>query len=129
MLSRFENKTPSELGCLRSIDAAWRFLVEEIKIPPKNIIIYGRSIGSGPSVDLVSRVDAGGVLLQSPLESGARAVLGAFVSMIGYHWDIFRNYEKIGKIRAPVGIMHGTVDKVIPVQNGKNLHLLLQKPF
>merc|ERR1719263_1568891 len=85
-LSKLEGLEPSEAACYRSIDAAWKFLSEVLRIPPQQIIIYGRSIGSGPAVDLASRdtVDGSssspmnvcGVLLQSPLESGARAVLG-----------------------------------------------------
>jgi len=137
-LSRFDGKKPSETACLRSADAAWKYCVNDLKIPGKRIIIFGRSIGSGPAVDLASRehvkganvspLDAGGVLLQSPIESGARAVFGPMVSRVGYALDIFRNYDKVGKIRAPVAIMHGTEDEVVPVANGKALFKLLQKP-
>lgn len=139
-LSRIDHGgEPSEEACLRSIDAAWRYLTDEKGIPPNRIVIFGRSIGSGPSVDLASRervegsrfspLDAAGVLLQSPLESGARAVLGRFTSWVGYHLDIFRNYEKIEKICAPVAILHGTSDTVVPCDNGRALHAKLQKPF
>lgn len=137
--SRLEGAAPSEAGCLRSIDAAWRYLMDTVKLPSSQVVIYGRSIGSGPTVDLASRehvegssiapLDAAGVLLQSPLESGARAVLGHVVSFIGYQLDIFRNYEKIGKIRAPVAIMHGTRDEVVPCEGGKALYGMLQNPF
>lgn len=66
----------SEAGCIRSIDCAWRYLVDARGIPPNQIVIYGRSIGTGPSVDLASRasvegtahspLEARGVMLQSP---------------------------------------------------------------
>jgi len=137
-LSRFEGGDPSEAGCIRSIDAAWRYLVDELKIPPNLIVIFGRSIGSGPAVDLASRevegasaspLDAAGVLLQSPIESGARVAFGNTVSSIGYYLDIFKNYEKIEKVKAPVGIMHGTWDTVVDVSNGQNLFRLVQQPF
>lgn len=135
-MSRFEGATPSEAGCLRSIDAAWCHLTEVEKIHPRRIVIFGRSIGSGPSVDLASRsqvegstqspLDVAGVILQSPLESGARAVLGNTAAFMGYALDIFRNYEKIDKIRAPVAILHGTADEVVPCANGKALYQKLQ---
>ncbi|CAE7566377.1 Abhd17a [Symbiodinium natans] len=128
-LSRLAGQTPSEAGCIRSIDAAWRYLVDEQKIHPRRIVIFGRSIGSGPSVDLASRsqvqdtefspLDAAGVILQSPLESGACVVLGGTAATLGYYLDIFRNYEKIGNIKAPVAIMHGTDDEVVPFSNGQ----------
>lgn len=138
-LSRLRGDEPSEDGCIRSIDAAWRYCIDHLKIPPSRMVICGRSIGSGPSVDLASRsqvdgsafspLDVGGVLLQSPLESGFRGVLGNVVSMVGYPLDIFRNYEKVDKIIAPVAIMHGIEDEVVPCENGRALHKLLQKPF
>lgn len=137
--SRLDGASASEEGCIRSIDAAWRHCVDVLKLKPNRLVIYGRSIGSGPSVDLASRErvqgteaspwNAAGVLLQSPLESGARAVVGPVVSFFGYPLDIFRNYEKIGNIPAPVAIMHGTNDEVVPCSNGKALHGSLQRPY
>jgi fermentation-respiration switch protein FrsA (DUF1100 family) len=137
--SMHEGKEASEEACIRSIDAAWRYCVTELKLPPKRIVIFGRSIGSGPTVDLASRetvegtgvspLSAAGVLLQSPLESGARAVIGPVTSFLGYPLDIFRNYEKIGNITAPVAIMHGTADEVVPCHNGEALHRSLQRPY
>jgi len=139
-LSRvLDDRQPSEAGCYRSSEAAWRYCVEELKIPPDRIVIFGRSIGSGPAIDLASRkdiegtkyspLDVRGVLLQSPIESGARAVFGWTVSMVGYAMDIFKNYEKIGNIRCPVAIMHGTADEVVPVGNGKNLYDMSRNKF
>eukprot|EP00928_Gymnodinium_smaydae_P064412 TRINITY_DN47740_c0_g1_i1.p1 TRINITY_DN47740_c0_g1~~TRINITY_DN47740_c0_g1_i1.p1 ORF type:complete len:300 (-),score=49.81 TRINITY_DN47740_c0_g1_i1:162-1061(-) len=132
-LSRLdEGATASEDGCIRSIDAAWRHLVDRLCIPPQRIVLFGRSIGSGPTLDLAARarvvgsrhspMDVAGVLLQSPIESGARVLGGDTLSYLGYHLDIFRNYEKIDKVRAPVGIVHGTADKVVHCRNGIALH-------
>jgi len=129
--------SPTESGCKRSVEAAWRYLTTELNIPPNDIVILGRSIGSGPAVHLASRphiegtahspLNASGVILQSPIESGARAIFGKKTSWVGYYADLFRNYEKVHAITAPVGIMHGTDDEVVPVENGKALHALVQQ--
>jgi len=138
-LSRLQGATPSEAACNRSADAAWRYCTEELRIPANQIVIFGRSIGSGPAVDLAHRasvegcphspLEAAGVILQSPIESGGRAVLGYWASVAAYSLDIFRNYEKIDQIKAPVAILHGTADTVVPLGNGQALHAQLQKPY
>lgn len=142
-LSQCEGKVPSEEACIRSIEAAWLHCVGSLGILPSRIVIYGRSIGSGPSVDLASRktipgtfhspLEVAGVLLQSPISSGARAVFPPGVSTVAskllYHFDIYRNYEKIGKIKVKVAIVHGTADEVVNISNGKELYQLLANPF
>lgn len=41
-------------------------------IRPENVIVYGQSIGTVPSVDLASRYESAAVILHSPLTSGMR---------------------------------------------------------
>lgn len=45
----------AQSGCLRAVKAAWDYLTEDLAIAPGAIVLYGRSIGSGPTVDLASR--------------------------------------------------------------------------
>ena len=148
--SRLAGGAPSEEGCLRSADAAWRHATEELRIAPGRIVLSGRSIGTGPTVDLASRagpcasggggggggafaaspLDCAGVLLQSPIASGARALTGGrALAFFAAGVDIFRSYAKVGRIAAPVAIAHGTDDDVVPCENGRQLHALLRAPF
>eukprot|EP00392_Amoebophrya_sp_AT5.2_P001914 g1919.t1 len=97
---------PTEHGCYRSINAAYRHLIEKRGFSGDRIFIFGRSIGSGPSTDLASRCGkhgCGGLLLQSPLESGARAVFGNFVAAVGSGLDIFKNIDKVDRVEVMVG--------------------------
>lgn len=113
--------TASEENCIASIEAAYQYLLSYY--PPSRIVAFGRSIGTGPTVDLaVQHPEIRGLVLQSPMESGGRAVLGNFTSWIGYSLDIFKNYEKIDKISCPVLIMHGTLDEIVPWEHGVALH-------
>lgn len=137
--SKLNGDHPSEAGCYRSADAAWVHCVETLKIPPEKIVIYGRSIGSAPAIDLahrptvegtrVSPHSVRGLILQSPVESGARAIFGSVISYIGYFVDPFKNYEKIRDVKVPVAIMHGTADEVVPFSNGQNLQELVSNKF
>jgi pimeloyl-ACP methyl ester carboxylesterase len=119
--------TPSEEGCILAIEAAYEYLTEIYN--PNRIIAFGRSIGSGPTVDLLTRrKEIRGMVLQSPMESCGRAILGENVAWVAYHMDMFRNYEKIHKVKCPVLVMHGTEDEVVPWENGVALHEACKEP-
>ncbi|XP_053977036.1 alpha/beta hydrolase domain-containing protein 17B isoform X3 [Hylaeus anthracinus] len=63
---------PSEKNLYADIDAAWHALRTRYGINPDNIILYGQSIGTVPTVDLAARYEVGAVVLHSPLMSGMR---------------------------------------------------------
>uniref|UniRef100_A0A0G4HHR8 Peptidase S9 prolyl oligopeptidase catalytic domain-containing protein n=1 Tax=Chromera velia CCMP2878 TaxID=1169474 RepID=A0A0G4HHR8_9ALVE len=115
--------TPSERNCYKAVQAAAEWLEKEKGVRKEDIVVVGRSLGSGPSVDLCSKSPGqyAGLALISPIESGARAVFNKTTSRVGYLMDIFRNYEKISKCKVPTLIMHGDKDEVVPVENGQNL--------
>lgn len=54
--------SPSETSCYEDIDAAFTYLVENQKIPPENIVLYGRSLGTGPSLYLADRLAKAGIM-------------------------------------------------------------------
>lgn len=116
---------PSESGCYDSINAAYDYLTKTLGVPPETIIIYGRSIGSGPSVDLASRVGKGGaagLILEAPLTSGARVMWNnEALAWIGSSLDIFKNIEKIDRVEVPGCVMHGEADAIVPVSHGREL--------
>jgi pimeloyl-ACP methyl ester carboxylesterase len=113
---------PSEEGCYAAIEAAYIYLTDEMGVDPSRIICMGRSIGSGPTVDIVSRRrEIRGMVLMSPIESGM-AIFGHMSAQLGYNIDIFRNYEKITEVACPVLVMHGRDDQIVPIENGKAIY-------
>lgn len=64
--------SPTEKNLYSDIQAAWNALRIRYGISPSNIILYGQSIGTVPTVDLASRYDCAGVILHAPLMSGMR---------------------------------------------------------
>ena len=73
------NGSPTEKNCYADIEAAYRYLLEVRRIPPEQIVLYGRSLGSGPSCYLAAKTaregrSVGGVILQSPLLSAYRLI-------------------------------------------------------
>mmetsp|Transcript_36441 Transcript_36441/g.56567 ORF Transcript_36441/g.56567 Transcript_36441/m.56567 type:complete len:272 (-) Transcript_36441:187-1002(-) len=121
---------PSEQNCYEAIRAAFDYVTNTLMVDPANVVLMGRSLGSGPTVDMAScelAKNVGGVILQSPLESGIRAVMGFYPSYGLYPLDIFRNYAKVHLIRCPVFILHGTDDRVVPCDNGRALYSTLKQ--
>lgn len=57
------------------IAAVLACLADDHAVPPKHVILYGQSVGSGPSCALgAERDDVAGVVLHSPLLSGFRVL-------------------------------------------------------
>lgn len=120
---------PSEDGCYTAIDCAYQYLLQ-CGVQPSTIVAFGESLGTGPTVDLVSRhPEVGGMVLLMPLESALRtASCGKELSRWFYRQDLFRSYEKIDKVKCPVLIMHGTDDVVVPKESGEALLKGCQHP-
>uniref|UniRef100_A0A8C7X3C3 palmitoyl-protein hydrolase n=1 Tax=Oryzias sinensis TaxID=183150 RepID=A0A8C7X3C3_9TELE len=107
---------PSEKDLYADVDAAWHALRTRFCISPENIILYGQSIGTVPTVDLASRYECAAVILHSPLTSGMRVAFPETKET--YCFDAFPNIEKVSKITSPVLIIHGTEDEVIDFSHG-----------
>lgn len=122
---------PSEEGCNRSIDTVYDHL-KSLGYRSKNIILYGTSIGTGPTVNLASRLNASGtklkgLLLQTPYTSIVGVVsevaeTSSYVSSsVVENPNIFRTGEKISQVSAPIIIVHGKRDEVIPYSHATKL--------
>ena len=64
---------PSEQNTYADIEAAYKCL-EVYGAKKENIILYGQSVGSGPTVDLASRLPRLRAVLHSPILSGLRVM-------------------------------------------------------
>lgn len=116
---------PSEAGAYADIDAAYGYLTGALGVPPARIIVYGRSVGSGPSVDLASRTPGlAGLILENPFMSAFR--VRTVVPLLPF--DKFDNLGKIGRVSAPVLVMHGTGDEVIPFFHGEAIYAAAREP-
>jgi fermentation-respiration switch protein FrsA (DUF1100 family) len=116
--------SPSEKTLYADGQAVYDYLVRELKTPPERVIAFGRSLGSVAAVDLASRQPVAGLVLEGGLASGQR-VLFPFPL---FPFDRFRNLGKMGRVRSPVLIIHGTADGVVPFRNGEALFRAAHEP-
>uniref|UniRef100_A0A0E0JWM9 Serine aminopeptidase S33 domain-containing protein n=1 Tax=Oryza punctata TaxID=4537 RepID=A0A0E0JWM9_ORYPU len=110
---------PSEHNTYADIEAVYRCLVETYGASEENIILYGQSVGSGPTLDLASRLPRlRAVVLHSPILSGLRVM---YPVKHTYWFDIYKNIDKIPLVRCPVLVIHGTADEVVDCSHGRAL--------
>lgn len=107
----------SEQKTYRDILAAYDFLTITKKIRSDNIILFGRSVGSGPSIYLASKFPARALILQSPFVSAFRVMTKVTI----FPFDKYPNLKRLSKIDIPLLIIHGKKDSVIPIWHGKKL--------
>jgi fermentation-respiration switch protein FrsA (DUF1100 family) len=113
----------SEEGLYKDAAAAYSFLVKDKGYSPANIIIYGRSIGSGVAVDLASEQRCKGLVLESPYSSLATLAnekIPFFFPSLYLRYS-FNNLQKIEQVRCPVIFLHGAADELIPATHTERL--------
>lgn len=116
--------SPSEQHCYDDIESAYQYLLKDRHIRPEQIVLYGRSLGSGPSCYLAAKTaesgrNVAGLILHAPFTSIYRVVLSFPFTMVG---DKFPNIDLIPRIECPVFIVHGTMDNVVPFDHGQTLY-------
>lgn len=121
---------PTEEGCYDAGDAGYRWLVEEAKIPPNRVVLFGESLGGGVAVEMAVRH-----------EHRALVLLYTFTSLPAaakYHYPWlpthmlmrtrFDSLSKVGKCTRPVFIAHGTADEIVPFRQGEQLFAAANEP-
>lgn len=90
------------------------------------IVIWGRSLGSGPATYVASQRDAQALLLEAPFLS-AVSVAAERYPYLPVYWvmqDQFPVNLWIADVAEPVLVAHGTLDRTIGVSNGERVHAL-----
>ena len=124
----------SEKAFYRNIDAAFEHLTQVYKVPRGQIVLWGRSIGSGPTVHLASKQPGlAGMLIESGLASGCRfqGCCGGGCTRLFCCGllDIFDNQAKLRRVDCPTMLIHGTADKVVKCSNSRINYTRLQHPM
>jgi fermentation-respiration switch protein FrsA (DUF1100 family) len=118
---------PSEAGLIRDAVGARAALLRE-GVAAEHVVYFGRSLGSAVTVDLAIAHPPRGVVLESPFTS-VRAMGNAVLPGAGYlfrtRWD---SLAKIGRLRAPLLVIHGESDEVVPFAQGRALFEAAPEP-
>jgi len=117
----------SETNILADALAAYDWVGSQTDAP---ILIWGRSLGSGPATYVASQRDAAALLLETPFLSAVSVAAERYpILPVGLVMqDQYRNDVWIKDVTEPVMVAHGTADRTIGVSNGERLHALAPNP-
>jgi fermentation-respiration switch protein FrsA (DUF1100 family) len=119
---------PTEAGLIADAVAAYRFALA--RYPAERLALWGESLGSGIAIALAADHKVGRVVLESPFTSavdvGARVYWYLPVRLLMK--DAFHSDRRIGKLTAPVLVMHGERDNIVPIHLGERLYALANEP-
>jgi uncharacterized protein len=121
---------PTEEGLYRDADAAYRYLRDELDVPPEQIVVFGHSLGSAVALELVSRVPAAGVVLDGALTSVVERAQELF-PYAPVRWIAASRYpsiERVGALTIPKLFLHAREDEVIPYGHGRRLFEAAAEP-
>ncbi len=120
--------SPSEEGLFADARAAYDFAVA--RYPSARLVLWGESLGTGVAVAIAAEKKADALILEAPFTSTAD--IGAATYPIFpvrlLMKDQFRSDERIGKVSAPLLVLHGALDRVVPIGYGEKLFSLAREP-
>jgi fermentation-respiration switch protein FrsA (DUF1100 family) len=121
--------SPSEAANVADARLAYAALMKE-GVPPRSIIAYGESLGSGIAVRIAAELPVAGVILDAPYTSIVDVAAQAypFLPVRLFLIDRYETARTIAGIKAPLLILHGERDGVVPVAMGRELARLAPQP-
>ncbi len=121
--------SPTEQGLYHDARAALSFLADA-GVPSSRVVLYGESLGSGPAVQLATERPVAAVVLEAPFTSVAEVAQRHYWFLPARHLvlDRFDSLSKITRIGAPLLIVHGEKDRVVPVEMGRALLAAAREP-
>lgn len=118
----FYKGEPSQEQVYEDVDLIINFVQVVLEVPLKNIIVIGRSLGSGPATYMASKYQVAMLVLISPFMSIKEVVKDTF----GYLGSLvikeyFENIKAIRSVKSQVLIIHGKLDDVVLPHHSKEL--------
>lgn len=119
---------PSERGFMA--DAAALYDYAAAHYPGARLVLWGESIGGGVAVPLAAEKKVAALVLEAPFSSAVDVAAGSMpiVPVRLLMKDQFRSDLKIAQVTAPILILHGARDRVVPIALGEKLYALANEP-
>lgn len=124
----YSSGTPRETNCYRNLQTVVEYANKELGISRNKLFLVGHSLGTGIVIDYVHKHDSWEtpIILLSPYKTISRVIYDPSVFNVGLNLTIklvdrFCSVDKIGSIKVPIVIYHGTSDMLIECYNSLDL--------
>ncbi|RLJ16615.1 alpha/beta hydrolase [bacterium endosymbiont of Escarpia laminata] len=121
---------PTEAGNYRDAEAAWRLLTGQKKIPPEDILLFGRSLGAAVAARLASSHPVRALILESAFTSVPDMAADLY-PLLPVRWLSrfqFDTKAYLESVTCPVLIVHSPDDEIIPFKHGQQLYQAARQP-
>jgi fermentation-respiration switch protein FrsA (DUF1100 family) len=120
--------SPSEDGLIADGQAAYDFARKQF--PDAKLVLWGESLGTGVAVAIAAANEVAALVLEAPYTSTADIAFAAypFIPVRLLMKDQFPSDQRIGQVKAPLLLLHGAQDRIIPISYGERLFALANEP-
>jgi fermentation-respiration switch protein FrsA (DUF1100 family) len=109
---------------------AWNYLVDQKRIAPADIILWGRSLGGAVATEIADRNEVATLVLESTFFSmdDIARIKCWFLPVELFLQFHFTSGEKLKRIDCPIVIIHSTEDDYIPFAQAAKLYAAANEP-
>ena len=123
--------SPNEQGTYLDAEAAVAHALSRPGVDPERLVLFGRSLGCAVAAEMALRHDVYAVVLESPFTSVSAMARRAYAFLPGLGLLVGNLYDTLGKtarIEAPVMVLHGDSDEIVPFEMGREVFEAAQEP-
>lgn len=121
---------PSETALYASARAALSYLTTSLHYHPRQVIVYGCSLGGAVAIELSQHSAVAALITESTFTNSHE--MGELVFPYLSLWKLlprrFENDKKIGMLTSPTLLIHGEQDPLVPVRMAHKLFSLVTAP-
>ncbi|CAJ1423551.1 unnamed protein product [Effrenium voratum] len=116
---------PSPESIEDAAHSALDFILGHLRWPVDSVMVFGRSIGTGPAMAIADTPGLAGLVLVSPFLSIQELIRDRIGSLAGLCEDFFVAKDTAPRVKCPTFILHGQADEVVCSSHGKMLYKML----